>query len=422
MLVAAGGRVPGPPVRNWDNPRGHHESGALVRLNEEVLAHSGGHWLQAPPSVQWTAEQAAERDRLLAEPDVVLKDPRTLLVWPFWAEAAPQRVVGVVRHPLAVARSLLGWRGLAIDEGLRLWLDHDFGLEASGAPVLAFDHPRDRFVADGVAAARALGLVGEAEAIGAAYAAELVHHGVGEGPVGDPGLLAEAVARFARYHPPEAAAKPFPWIPVEAALAALPTDPEAAGRWAAQAMAAGEPAAVIAAVAPAFLKQRAGDRLLPLLDAAHLPDALDGLLRGKIHLAASRGRDAVDALRRATAVEEPLYEARHLLPAALQAAGRRRDADRALAELADHAIYAFRVHARRAELAWARQDREAAFALLEAALADAPARRKGRLLHRRAAWKTILGDPEGAAADRALAAEVDPSFAPGGYAGENRNG
>lgn len=414
MLVAAGGRVPGPPIRNWDNPRGHHEAGALVRLNEDVLAHSGGHWLQAPPTVRWTADHAAERDRLLAEPDVVLKDPRVLLVWPFWAEAAPDRMIGVARHPLAVARSLLGWRGLAIDEGLRLWLAHDEGLVASGARVLAFDLPRDRFVAEVVGVAAGWGLPGDAAAIGAAYAAELVHHGVGEGPTGDPGLLAESEARYARYGAPAATATPFPWAQVESARAALADgDADRAARHAAAALGRGDPAAVVAALVPMFVDRRAGDALLAVLDDVALPEALDGLVRGKLHLAANRGAAAVEALRAATAVADPLYEARHLLPAALQAAGRRRDADRALATLADHAIYAFRVHARRAELAWTRHDHEAAFALLEAALAAAPSRRQGRLLHRRAAWKAILGDHAGAEADRALAAEVDPAYAPG---------
>ena len=48
-LVRAGWTVPGTAIRNWDNPRGHFESTALIRLNEEVLAASGGHWLAAPP-------------------------------------------------------------------------------------------------------------------------------------------------------------------------------------------------------------------------------------------------------------------------------------------------------------------------------------------------------------------------------------
>jgi NAD(P)-dependent dehydrogenase (short-subunit alcohol dehydrogenase family) len=44
----------GEAVRNWDNARGHHEMLDLVRLNERVLAHSGGHWLSPPSEVQWT--------------------------------------------------------------------------------------------------------------------------------------------------------------------------------------------------------------------------------------------------------------------------------------------------------------------------------------------------------------------------------
>jgi len=49
MLAAHGITPPGTVVRNWDNTRGHFESAAVVRLNEAVLAHNGGHWL-SPPS------------------------------------------------------------------------------------------------------------------------------------------------------------------------------------------------------------------------------------------------------------------------------------------------------------------------------------------------------------------------------------
>ena len=65
MLAAGGLASAGDAVRNWDNARGHHEMLDAVRLNEAVLAHSGGHWLSPPAEVRWTDEQAAARDRLL---------------------------------------------------------------------------------------------------------------------------------------------------------------------------------------------------------------------------------------------------------------------------------------------------------------------------------------------------------------------
>src|SRR4051812_19241109 len=88
MLAAAGVASAGESVRNWDNARGHHEMLELIRLDEAVLAYSQGHWLSPPAEVRWTDEHAAARDRLLgariAGLPVLLKDPRALLVLPFW--------------------------------------------------------------------------------------------------------------------------------------------------------------------------------------------------------------------------------------------------------------------------------------------------------------------------------------------------
>ena len=76
--------------------------------------------------MRWTDEHAAARDRILRATvhgrPALLKDPRTLLALPFWrASEVPYRVVGIVRHPLAVARSLESWRGTPLAEGIALW-------------------------------------------------------------------------------------------------------------------------------------------------------------------------------------------------------------------------------------------------------------------------------------------------------------
>jgi hypothetical protein len=171
-----------------------------------------------------------------------------------------------------------------------------------------------------------------------------------------------------------------------------------------------DPTAVIAPLAAAFLRHQRGAQLLTLLDHAALPPETALLLRGKALLAARRPAEACAALESACGVPEALHEARHLLPVALWEAGRRADADAALAALLPTALYPFRVHARRAEWAWQQGDRPSALGHLEAALASAPPHRHGRLLHRRAAWKEALGDAVGARADRLLAAERDPTY------------
>lgn len=417
MLVAAGARVEGESVRNWDNPRGHHEANALVRLNEDVLSSSGGHWLDPPDSVSWTDAQAAERERLLAAPGAtVWKDPRSLLVWPFWASTgSPFQAVGVLRHPLSVARSLLAWRSLAIDDGLRLWLAHVQALAASGAPVLVFDQPREDFVASVSEVARQLGLP-HPENVASGYAAELVHHSAGDGPEGDPRLLEEALDLFHRLGGVSTpSARPFPWDLVREALDALSARRlDEADEAARKALVAGaDKAAVAAPLAAAWLHAHQGHRLLSLLDRIDLPLSLSGLLRGKALLDARRPAEAALALKEACSTEAPLFEARHLLPLALWEAGEQDAADEALAALLPLALYPFRVHARRAEWAWQRRDEEAALAHLEAAIASAPSRRQGRLLHRRATWREARGDSVGAAADRTLAYERDPSYRPG---------
>src|SRR6476620_7207833 len=101
MLAAGGVASAGEAVRNWDNARGHHEMLDVVRLNEAVLAHSGGHWLSQPTTVRWTDEHAATRDHLLsAQIDgrpALLKDPRMLLTLPFWrASPVPFHAIGIV--------------------------------------------------------------------------------------------------------------------------------------------------------------------------------------------------------------------------------------------------------------------------------------------------------------------------------------
>ena len=205
MLAAAGVASAGQAVRNWDNARGHHEMLDLVRLNESVLAHSGGHWLSAPAEVRWTPEHAAERDRLLgAQIDAraaLLKDPRTLLTLPFWrASTVPFDVIAIVRHPLAVAHSLAAWRGMPIDESVALWSAHNRVLAEDrarhGYALVDFDAPRDTVVAQVVAACASIARPVDAAVIAAAYDERLVHHG--DGDVADVPGLDDAIELYRR--------------------------------------------------------------------------------------------------------------------------------------------------------------------------------------------------------------------------------
>ena len=423
VLAAAGARVPGDSLRNWDNPQGHHEATALVRLNDDVLAHSGGHWLEAPDEVRWTEAQATERDRLLAlTPEgrpALLKDPRSLLTLPFWrASPVPHHRIGVVRHPLAVARSLLTWRQTAMDDGLALWLVHNRALAEAGCPILDFALPPAFFVAACAARCPDLGLSADLPAMTASYVPDLVHHDAGDGPAGSLTLRGECTRLHQQMTgniPAVAPAGTFPWSALEAFRQAVAARDDAGAIQAAgHACAGADPAAPLAPIATTCLGAHRGDLLLVILDRPELGErlapGLRHLLSAKAHLDQKEPAIAAGHLELAGRLAEPLYEARHLLPVALHAAGRLAEADAAAAALLPVALYPFRVHARRAEWAWGRGETVTAFAHLEAALATAPAWRQGRLLFRRSAWKAKLGDHDGAAADRRQAATVDPGW------------
>ena len=94
------------------NAKGNREIPEVMALNEAVLAANGDAWNKPPEGpVTWTSAHLAERDRILAgyPADRVwgVKDPRMLFTLEGWRSALPQvRLVGTLRHPLSVARSL----------------------------------------------------------------------------------------------------------------------------------------------------------------------------------------------------------------------------------------------------------------------------------------------------------------------------
>jgi len=135
------------------NARGNREHVAIRNLNDDVLATSGGDWSRPPQRVLWHERHERERDRFIAEfsaaaPHWTFKDPRTLLVLPFWTAAACKVLfVGIFRHPVRVARSL-GARGamsLPAEHALRLWIAYNQRLlgvlRRQPFPLLCFDAP-----------------------------------------------------------------------------------------------------------------------------------------------------------------------------------------------------------------------------------------------------------------------------------------
>ena len=432
MLAAGGVASAGEAIRNWDNARGHHEMLDVVRLNEAVLAHSGGHWLAAPAEVRWTAEHATARDRLLrariAGRPALLKDPRMLLALPFWrASQVPYQVIGVVRHPLAVARSLESWRGMPLAEGIALWSAHDRVLAADharhGYPLVDFEAPKAAVVAAVVAACTSLARVLDETAVAGAYEESLVHHDIADAPA--MAELEDAVALYTRLATaardrglvgagPPLARRAFPRAELAALARCLADGDVAAALDPVRAALAAvvDAAAVLVPVVTALVGHRAHAEARQLIaeHAAALDAGLADLLAAKVSLAMGDAPAAVRHLEAACAVERPYFQARHLLPQALRAAGRRAEARAALERVTGEALYPHGPLATLAEWSWLDGDRGAALVEMQRAIEAAPLHRRGRLRTRRAEWLLARGDRSAARGELLAAIDEDPGY------------
>jgi tetratricopeptide (TPR) repeat protein len=425
MLAAAGLASAGDAVRNWDNARGHHEMLDVVRLNEAVLAHSGGHWLSPPAEVRWTDEQAVARDRLLrARIDgrpALLKDPRTLLALPFWrASGVPYHVIGIVRHPLAVARSLESWRGMPLAEGVALWSAHNRALAEDrarhGYALVDFEQPKASVVAAVVAACASFAPAIDEARLAGAYEEQLVHHDDGDAPA--VAGLDEAVAlyrRLAGAGAGEPAARPaFPRAELATFARLLREGAIAAALQPARAALASvaDAAAVLVPVVTSLVRHRAHAEARALIaeHAARLDDGLADLLQGKVLLAMGDAASAARHLEAACAVPRPLFQARHLLPQALRGAGRHAEARAAMRRVAAEALYPHGPLATLAEWSWQGGEHREALAEMQRAIAAAPLHRRGRLRTRRAEWLLAQGDPVAARAELLQALDEDPGY------------
>ena len=141
---------------NPHNRRGNREKLEIMRLNDAVLARSGGAWNQPPATLAWTPDDAAARDDIVASLERAtdgawgFKDPRTLLTLPFWRERLPAaRLVGSFRHPAQVARSLHARSGFAPEAAFALWTAYNARLLREHArspfPLVSFDRSPDEY-------------------------------------------------------------------------------------------------------------------------------------------------------------------------------------------------------------------------------------------------------------------------------------
>ena len=110
------------------NLKGNRENPRFWPVHDAVLARVGGAWDQAPMEpVTWTRAEIADLRAVLSDYDTLprpwgFKDPRATLLLEGWFEVLPDlRLVGSIRHPLAVAASLEARNGFDSERSLALW-------------------------------------------------------------------------------------------------------------------------------------------------------------------------------------------------------------------------------------------------------------------------------------------------------------
>jgi hypothetical protein len=161
LLGLCGGTLPEPLLGAApSNPKGHFEPLEALKLNEAILARRGSCWYDPSPALaargSWSAEQSPEEiERIAAllagwprHGLVVVKEPRISELAPLWLTAAARSgrevsVVVALRHPRAMAASLVRRDGVGEDLALLLWLKYLLLAERSsrGARRVFVDWP-----------------------------------------------------------------------------------------------------------------------------------------------------------------------------------------------------------------------------------------------------------------------------------------
>jgi hypothetical protein len=157
------------------NEKGNRENRNISLLNESVLKHSGGSWLNIPNQIIWSENQIQEQNRLLKEYLELreprgIKDPRMLFLLPFWKNKLKDiQFIGSIRHPLAVAKSLYARKSFSIpiSEGIALWYKYNNQLlkyqNRYKFNLIDFDLPEQQYKQRLITHAEKLGLSSDME-------------------------------------------------------------------------------------------------------------------------------------------------------------------------------------------------------------------------------------------------------------------
>lgn len=123
-----------------DNPDGFWENMRFVRLNERLLAESGGTWYAPPAGIRATPETATEARSVIAQfggcEPWLWKDPRNALTLSFWRSLLPDlKVVVCIRHPHEAAASIVASNFIPWP-----W-EFYWGVSRPDSPIRLRDHP-----------------------------------------------------------------------------------------------------------------------------------------------------------------------------------------------------------------------------------------------------------------------------------------
>ncbi len=151
-----------------DNAKGNRESRAIMLLHDDILQRNGGSWDRPPSHPNWSPVHHAFRDAIIeTHKDHALwgfKDPRTVLMAGPWRAALPAAtLVGIFRHPFAVAQSLFNRSAMPYEKSLALWSHYNRHLlwhqtELGPIPFLEFSNDGSHFTAQVEKLIKTLGL------------------------------------------------------------------------------------------------------------------------------------------------------------------------------------------------------------------------------------------------------------------------
>ena len=124
---------------NIDNPEGHHESLAIVELNERLLRITNASWnhpfLLSPDWTDLESYLSLNDTRQTLKPwalksNWIDKDPRLCLTREAYFHLLLKEVpsIAIIRHPYEVANSLLARDGMHSDRALALWMCYNHHL------------------------------------------------------------------------------------------------------------------------------------------------------------------------------------------------------------------------------------------------------------------------------------------------------